>query len=343
MIDLRSDTVTKPTPAMRRAMADAEVGDDVYLEDPTVNRLQERAAEIMEKEDALYVPSGTMGNQLCVKIHTRPGTEVVLEERSHIFNYEMGASAVLAGVTFRTVRGAGGLLSWDTVSGAIHRQTPYFVTPTSLITLENSHNMAGGAVLPLAVAGEICAEARARGLPIHLDGARIFNAALALKTTVAEVARPFDSVMFCLSKGLGAPVGSLIVGKKDFIAEARNWRKLLGGGMRQAGVLAAAGLVALEESPKGLAEDHAKAKRLAEGLAELRGVKIDPEKVQTNIVIFDIGGTGLTSVQISAELKARGVLANGINEREMRMVTHYDVSREMIEQALKAVREILES
>lgn len=342
MIDLRSDTVTKPTAAMRRAMADAEVGDDVYLEDPTVNRLQERAAEIMEKEAALFVPSGTMGNQLCVKVHTRPGTEVVLEERSHIFNYEMGASAVLAGVTFRTVRGDGGLLSRDAISSAIHQQSPYFVTPTSLIALENSHNMAGGAVLPLAVAGEICAEARAQGLPIHLDGARIFNAALALKTTVAEVARPFDSVMFCLSKGLGAPVGSLIAGKKDFIAEARNWRKLMGGGMRQVGVLAAAGLVALEESPKGLAEDHAKARSLGEGLAELRGVKIDPEKVQTNIVIFDIGETGLTSAQFSAELKARGVLANGINAREMRMVTHYDVSREMIEQTLKSAREILE-
>jgi threonine aldolase len=342
MIDLRSDTVTKPTPAMRRAMADAEVGDDVYLEDPTVNRLQDRAAEIFEKEAALFVPSGTMGNQICVKLHTRPGTEVILEERSHIYNYEMGASPVLSGVTFRPVRGEDGLLNWGLVSTAIHHRTPYYVTATSLIALENSHNMAGGAVMPLKVAQDICDGAGAAGLPVHLDGARIFNSAIALGTTVAEIARPFDSVMFCLSKGLGAPVGSMVVGRKDFIAEARNWRKLLGGGMRQVGVLAAAGLVALEESPKALSEDQDKAKRLARGLAELRGVKIDPERVQTNIVIFDISGSGLTTAQFSAELKARGVLANGINAREMRMVTHYDVSREMIELTLKVAREILE-
>jgi threonine aldolase len=341
MIDLRSDTVTKPTPAMRRAMAEAEVGDDVYQEDPTVNRLQERAAEIFDKEAALYVPSGTMGNQICVKLHTSPGTEVVLEERSHIFNYEMGASAALSGVTFRPVRGEDGILDWSSISGAIHFRSPYFITPTSLIALENSHNMAGGAVMSLKTAKEICDGAHDAGLPVHLDGARIFNSALALKTTVAEVARPFDSVMFCLSKGLGAPVGSMIVGRKDFIDAARNWRKLLGGGMRQVGVLAAAGLIALEESPKALAEDHAKAKLLAEGLSELRGVKIDPERVQTNIVIFDISKTGSTASQISAELKTRGVLANGINAREMRMVTHYDVNREMIEQTLKAVREVV--
>jgi threonine aldolase len=342
IIDLRSDTVTKPTPAMRRAMAEAEVGDDVYLEDPTVNRLQEQAAEIFEKEAALFVPSGTMGNQICVKLHTRPGTEVVLEERSHIYNYEMGASSVLSGVTFRPIRGEDGLLNWGLVGSAIHLQTPYYVTVTSLIALENSHNMAGGAVMPLDAMKEICDGARGLGLPVHLDGARIFNSAIALRATVAEVARPFDSVMFCLSKGLGAPVGSLVVGKKEFIAEARNWRKLLGGGMRQAGVLAAAGLIALAESPKVLVEDHLKAKRLAEGLTELRGVKIDPERVQTNIVIFDISGSGLTTAQFSAELKARGVLANGVNAREMRMVTHYDVDREMIERSLKAVREVLE-
>jgi threonine aldolase len=342
IIDLRSDTVTKPTPAMRRAMAEAEVGDDVYQEDPTVNRLQDRAAEIFEKEAALFVPSGTMGNQICVKVHTRPGTEVILEERCHIYNYEMGASSVLSGVTFRPVRGEDGLLNWGLVSSAIHHQTPYYVTATSLIALENSHNMAGGAVMPLKVTQEICDGARAAGLPVHLDGARIFNSAIALRTTVAEIASLFDSVMFCLSKGLGAPVGSLIVGRKEFIAEARNWRKLLGGGMRQVGVLAAAGLIALEETPKALFEDHIKAKRLAEGLTELRGVKIDPERVQTNIVIFDISGSGLTTARFTAELKARGVLANGINAREMRMVTHYDVNPEMIERTLKAAREVLE-
>ena len=326
---------------MRRAMAEAEVGDDVYLEDPTVNRLQERAAEIVGKEAALFVPSGTMGNQICVRLHTRPGTEAVVEARSHIFNYEMGGAAVFSGVTLRTVEGRDGALSWDLISGAIRHNAAYYVTPTSLIALENSHNMAGGAVTPLDVSREICENAHAIGLPVHLDGARIFNAAIALDTTVAEIARPFDSVMFCLSKGLGAPVGSMIAGSKDFIKEAIVARKILGGGMRQAGVLAAAGLVALEESPKILIEDHANAKRLAEGLAELRGVNIDPERVRTNIVIFDIAATGMTTSQFSAELKSRGVLANGVNAREMRMVTHYDVSREQIGQVIQTVREIL--
>jgi len=342
LIDLRSDTVTKPTPAMRRAMAEAEVGDDVYLEDPTVNRLQERAAEILGKEAALFVPSGTMGNQICVRLHTRPGTEVVLEERSHIFNYEMGSSAVISGVTLRPVRGVEGMLNGDLIAPAIHHSAPYYVTPTSLVALENSHNMAGGAVMPLSTMNDICERAHSLGLPVHLDGARIFNAALSLGTTVAEIARPFDSVMFCLSKGLGAPVGSLIAGTKDFVKEAVSVRKMLGGGMRQVGVLAAAGLIALEESPKTLIEDHRNARRLAEGVAEMRGVAIDPERTQTNIVIFDISGTGLTTAQFAAELKARGVLANGINPRDMRMVTHYDVSRDDIEQTLQTVKEILE-
>jgi threonine aldolase len=341
IIDLRSDTVTKPTPTMRRAMAEAEVGDDVYLEDPSVNRLQERAAEILEKEAALFVPSGTMGNQICVRLGARPGTEIVVEARSHIFNYEMGAAAAFSGVTIRPVAGEDGLLTWDSISGAIHHDSPYHVTPTSLIALENSHNMAGGSVMPLGVSREICERAHAIGLHVHLDGARIFNAAIALNTTAAEIARPFDSVMFCLSKGLGAPVGSMIAGSKDFIRHAVSVRKMLGGGMRQAGVLAAAGLVALEDSLKVLIEDHAKARRLAEGLAELRGVKIDPERAQTNIVIFDIAATEITTARFSAELKSRGVLANGVNAREMRMVTHYDVSREQIERTLQIVREIL--
>src|SRR5918997_135596 len=242
MIDLRSDTVTKPTPSMRRAMAEAEVGDDVYGEDPTVNRLQERAAEIFEKEAALFVPTGTMANQIAVKLHTRPGSEVVIEERGHIFNFEMAAMSALA----------------------------------------------GGTVYTRARTEEVCERARAAGLPVHLDGARIFNAAAATGETVAALARAADSVMFCLSKGLGAPVGSMLLGTRAFIEEARAWRKLLGGGMRQAGVLAAAGLVALEETPPRLLEDHANAGRLALGLAELDGVRIDPETVQTNIVIFDV-------------------------------------------------------
>lgn len=341
MIDLRSDTVTKPTAAMRRAMAEAEVGDDVYSEDPTVNRLQERAAEILGKEAALFVPSGCMGNQICVKLHTRPGTEVVLEERCHIFNYELGSSAVLSGVTFRTVRGEDGVLNWETVRSAIHHAGPYYDSPTSLIALENSHNMAGGTLLPLANAQAICDGAHALDLPVHLDGARIFNAATAMNCSVADIARPFDSVMFCLSKGLGAPVGSMIVGTRDFIKEAFVWRKRLGGGMRQVGILAAAGLLALEESPKVLPADHANAKRLAEGLANLHGIKIDPEKVATNIVVFDITGTGKTPIQIAQALKENGVLASGINEREMRMVTHYDVNREDVEKALSIISSVI--
>ncbi len=341
MIDLRSDTVTKPTPAMRRAMADAEVGDDVYGEDPTVNRLQERAAEIFAKEAALFVPTGSMGNQLCVKLHTRPGTEVVLEERSHIYNYEMGGAAVFSGITVRSVRGENGMLTRDLVAGAIHSQAPYYVTPTSLVALENTHNMAGGSVLPLAVSDSICTYAHSLGLPVHLDGARIFNAAVALNTTVAEIARPFDSVMFCLSKGLGAPIGSMILGPREFITEARSWRKRLGGGMRQVGILAAAGMIALEESPHVLPTDHANAKHLAAGVAELRGVAIDPEAVQTNIVIFDVAGTGKTTAEISQALREHGVLANGINPREMRMVTHYNVSRAAIEETLQAMKQVI--
>ncbi|MFM8393468.1 MAG: threonine aldolase family protein [Acidobacteriota bacterium] len=340
-IDLRSDTVTRPTPAMRQAMAEAVVGDDVYLEDPTVNRLQERAAEVFGKEAALFVPTGTMGNQICVKLQSRPGTEVILEERSHIYNYEMGAAAVISGVTFRPVRGANGILSWSDVRGAIHHRAPYYVTPTSLITLENSHNMAGGAVMPVETIREICDGAHALGIPVHLDGARIFNAAVALGVTVAEIAAPLDTVMFCLSKGLGAPVGSMIVGRRELIREAISLRKLLGGGMRQVGVLAAAGLLALEESPAQLALDHQKARRLAEGLAALPGVAIEPERVVTNIVIFDISATGWTTAAFADALKARGVLANGISPREMRFVTHCDVSLGEIEQTLEMIEAIL--
>ena len=313
MIDLRSDTVTKPTPAMRRAMAEAEVGDDVYGEDPTVNRLQERAAEIFDKEAAIFVPTGSMGNQIAVKLHTRPGMEVVIEERGHIFNYEMAAMSAIAGTLARPVRSldGSGILNWDEIEAAIHHGGAYYVAPTGLIALENSHNLAGGAVLPRERTREICERAHALGLPVHLDGARIFNAAVALKETVADLARPVDSVMFCLSKGLGAPVGSMLLGKRTFIDEARRWRKMLGGGMRQAGVLAAAGLVALEETPERLHEDHENAQRLARGLAELPGIRIDPERVVTNIIIFDVSETGITADEICARLKERGVLASG--------------------------------
>jgi threonine aldolase len=342
MIDLRSDTVTRPTPSMRRAMAEAEVGDDVYGEDPTVNRLQERAAEIFEKEAAIFVPTGSMGNQIAVKLHTRPGEEVVIEERGHIYNFEMAAMSAISGTLARPVKSTdgSGLLTWEEIEGALHSGGAYYVAPTGLIALENSHNLAGGSVMPPERTEEICARAHAVNLPVHLDGARIFNASAALSKPVSALARPVDSVMFCLSKALGAPVGSMLLGTRAFIEEARRWRKLLGGGMRQAGVLAAAGLVALEETPARLHEDHANARRLAEGLAEMPGVSIDPERVVTNIVLFDVSRTGLTADEICARLQTRNVLASGFGS-SIRMVTHYDVTSEDIETALKELRAIL--
>lgn len=344
MIDLRSDTVTKPTQAMRRAMMDAEVGDDVYAEDPTVNRLQERAAEIFEKEAALFVPTGSMGNQIAVKLHTRPGMEVIIEERGHIYNFEMAAMAAISGTLARPVKShdGSGILSWDDIEGALHTGGAYYVAPTGLIALENSHNLAGGTLLTAERTEEICQRAHSLNLPVHLDGARIFNAGCALGKPVSALARPVDSVMFCLSKALGAPVGSMLLGTRAFIEEARRWRKLLGGGMRQAGVLAAAGLVALEETPERLHEDHANARRLALGLAELPGIAIDPERVVTNIVIFDVSQTGLTADEICVRLQARNVLASGFGS-SIRMVTHYDVSGADIETALLAIRKSLES
>lgn len=327
---------------MRRAMAEAEVGDDVYGEDPTVNRLQERAAEIFEKEAAIFVPTGSMGNQTAVKLHTRSGQEVVIEERGHIFNFEMATMSAFSGVLARPVKSndGSGILTWDEIAGALHSNSAYYVAPTGLVALENSHNLAGGSVLTRERTEDICARAHAINLPVHLDGARIFNAAAALGETVADLARPADSVMFCLSKGLGAPVGSMLLGEKAFIDEARVVRKMLGGGMRQAGVLAAAGLIALEESPKLLLEDHANAKLLAEGVAGISGVKIDPEKVVTNIVIFDVTETGQTADEICAQLRALGVLSAGFGS-SIRMVTHYDVSRADIETALAALTRVI--
>ena len=327
---------------MRRAMMDAEVGDDVYGEDPTVNRLQERAAEMFEKEAALFVPTGSMGNQIAVKLHTRPGAEVVIEERGHIFNYEMAAMAAVSGTLARPVhsRDGTGILNWEEIEPVLRVGGPYYVAPTGLITLENSHNFAGGRVYTSARTREICDRAHAAGLPVHLDGARIFNASAALNESVAELARPADSVMFCLSKGLGAPVGSLLLSTRAFIQEARSWRKVMGGGMRQAGVLAAAALVALEESPPRLLEDHANARRLAEGVAEIDGVRIDPESVVTNIVLFDITGTGKTSAEICARLRERNVLAIAFGP-EVRMVTHYDVSRADIETTLEEIKQVV--
>jgi threonine aldolase len=340
MIDLRSDTVTRPTPEMRRAMMEAEVGDDVYGEDPTINRLERRAAEIAGKEAALFVPSGTMGNTIAVKLHTEPGQEVICDSRAHVLDYELAMTAWFSGCVIRAIPTEDGILSWDDVRPRIRPLGPHWA-PTGLIEIENTHNMAGGTVYPLETIREICGGAHERGLKVHMDGARVFNAAAALGVPVAEIVAPADTVMFCLSKALGAPVGSMLAGPANLIDKGRLLRKRLGGGMRQAGVLAAAGLIALEESPKRLPEDHANARFLAEGLARIPGIQADPLKTVTNIVILDVGGTGLASADISARLKREGVLINGVNERLMRAVTHYDVSRAECAQALETLSAVV--
>lgn len=343
MIDLRSDTVTKPSDKMRAAMAAAEVGDDVFREDPTVNRLQERAAEVFEKEAALFVPTGSMGNEVAVKLHTKAGQEIVIEERGHVLNYELGAAALISGVTIRPVRSGDGSghLTWKEIEPALHINQPYYVAPTALICLENTHNFAGGSVMTAEQCADVCEKAHAVTLPVHMDGSRIFNAAVASKTSVAELTRQCDSVMFTLSKGLGAPAGSMLLGPSDFIEEARVWRKRLGGGMRQIGILAAAGLIALEDGPKRLHEDHENSKALANGVAEISGISIDPASVQTNIVIFDVSGTGKTSGEICARLKDAGVLAIGISDAQIRMVTHCDATSTNISRTIETLRTIL--
>ncbi|HKW97850.1 MAG TPA: GntG family PLP-dependent aldolase [Bryobacteraceae bacterium] len=338
-IDLRSDTVTKPTAAMRRAMAEAEVGDDVYGEDPTVNRLEARAAEITGKEAALFVPTGTMGNTIGIKLHTEHGQEVICEARSHVLNYELSMMAWFSGCVARPIFAEGGILRWDAIRREIRPLGPHWA-PTGVVEIENTHNMAGGTVYPLDVVREIADGAHELGLKVHMDGARVFNAAEALGVPVREIVAPADTVMFCLSKALGAPVGSMLAGTRAAIDKGRLYRKRLGGGMRQAGVLAAAGLIALEEHPKLLARDHANAQFLAEALAAIPGIKIDPRRLETNILIFDVTGSGLTTAEFSKQLRARGVLINGINPREMRIVTHYDVDRAGCEQALEAIEQV---
>lgn len=340
IVDLRSDTVTRPSAAMRRAMAEAEVGDDVYGEDPTVNRLQERAAEIFGREAALFVPSGSMGNLIAIKVWTQPSNEVICEQRGHINQYELASMCAIAGCMPRTTPAPDGILTWDLIEPLIRPKT-YYYSQTRLVSLENTHNMHGGTVYPPAVTEDVCQRAHAAGLRVHLDGARIFNAAVALGKTVADITRNCDSVMFCLSKGLGAPVGSMLVGSSEFIQKAHIARKLLGGGMRQVGVLAAAGLIALEESPKNLHRDHENAKFLADGLAKMKGISLDPANVMTNIVIFDVRATGRTAAEICSELGKRKILSGPTDKYSIRMVTHCDVNRAGIENALAAIAEVL--
>ena len=339
-IDLRSDTVTKPSAEMRRAMAEAEVGDDVFIEDPTINKLQERAAEIFGREAGLFVPSGSMGNLTCILAQARQGQEVICEESGHVYNYEMASMSAIAGVLPRLVVGEDGVLSWQSISKAI-RPKIYYRPQTALIALENTHNMAGGTVYPTEVAEEICDRAREAGIRVHLDGARIFNAATYLGEKVADMTKKFDSIQFCLSKGLGAPVGSMIVGTREFIERCRSIRKMLGGGMRQAGVLAAAGLIALEKGPKRLQIDHDNAKLLATRLAAVPGVTLNPAQVQTNIVIFNLKTSGWSSSDFLQTLAKRDVLGIPVDNERVRMVTHLDVDRNDVEKASAVVQEVL--
>jgi len=342
MFDLRSDTITQPTEAMRKAMANAEVGDDVFSEDPTVNRLQELAAEMAGKEAALFVPSGTMGNLTAILTHTHGARcgEVICEESSHVRLNEAGGMAALGGLMCCPVRGNRGAM--DPADIRAHIRTPDLHHPsTALICVENTHNYAGGAVLPLENMAAVRALADEFGLPVHLDGARAFNAAAALNVKVSEIAQYADSANLCLSKGLCAPVGSVLAGSKAFIERAKKYRKLLGGGMRQCGVLAAAGIIALTEMTKRLYEDNENAHALAVGLAGIRGISLDPRFVQTNIVIFDVQKTGMTAAQFIEKLKGYGVLASSTGPYAVRFVTHRHIATGDIPQILHAVHKMV--
>jgi threonine aldolase len=343
-IDLRSDTVTKPTPAMREAMYQAEVGDDVYGEDPTVNRLEEMAAERLGKEAALFVASGTMGNLVALLTHCGRGDEAIIGHRSHTFLFEQGGMAALGGITPRTVPNQpGGTLRLEDIEGAIRGDNPHFPR-TRLICLESTHNMCNGTPLTLDYTAQVAQLARDHGLGLHLDGARVFNAAVALDTEVKNVVGEVDSVMFCLSKGLCAPVGSMLCGDAAFIAEARRARKVVGGGMRQAGVLAAAGIVALEQMTERLAEDHARARRLADGLAEIPGIGVAPvvDDRRTNILYFHLmEDVAKSETAFQEALAERGILIMSRGNRQFRAVTHYWISDEDIGKTLEAMQQVV--
>lgn len=339
LIDLRSDTVTRPTPAMRRAMAEAEVGDDIFGEDPTVNRLQDMVAEILGTEAALFVASGTMGNQICIRCHTQPGDELICEAGAHFLHYESGAMAALSGVQARTIVGTRGVITAQQIEEAIRGETYYF--PRSrLVTIENTHNLAGGTIFPLDEMARIRQLANGRGLAMHLDGARLWNASAASGIAVRDYVQHFDSVSVCFSKGLGASIGSAIAGTKVFMAQARRARKMFGGGMRQAGIIAAAAIHGLEHHRERLVEDHANARWLAEALHGCGGITIDLDTVQTNIVIMNIAQTKLSLPAATEALKKEGVLVSPFGATTLRAVTHLDVSRAEVERAVAAFAKI---
>ena len=339
-IDLRSDTVTLPTPEMRKAMFEAEVGDDVYKEDPTVNKLEEFASEVFDKEASLFFPTGTMANQAAVMAHTGRGDEIIVEEFSHIYLYEVGGLSAISGIHPRSIASSKGTLSPEAVEKVIRPENIHFPR-TALICLENTHNMHGGTTITKENIDEIARLANNYNIPIHLDGARIFNAAVALNTCVKELTSNCDSVMFCLSKGLAAPAGSLLVGTKEFISKARKCRKLLGGGMRQAGIIAAAGIVSLNQMTERLYEDHANASFLAEGLAQIKDIELDVKNVQSNIIRFKIKDTPVSDIELKHQLEKEGVKIQHNGKNQFRAVTHKDISREDIEKVLDLFNKIM--
>lgn len=341
MIDLRSDTVTKPTDEMRKAMARAEVGDDVYGEDPTVNRLQDMTATMLGKRFALFVPSGTMANQLAIRVQTQPGQEVIVESKSHIIRYEQGAAGALAGVQLHWVTGERGIITAEQVEAAIRPNDPHSIT-TALICLENTHNAGGGTIYPLSTIERIRAVAVKHGIPMHLDGARLFNAVAATTLPPTAYAQHFETVSLCLSKGLGAPVGSLLLSNDQRLIErARRFRRMYGGAMRQAGILAAAGIYALERHLARLKTDHDHAKKLARLLQQIPSIQIAPQHVETNIVIFDITDQQRTPLQLIAALKEQGVLINSVGGTSYRAVTHLNIAEHDIDDAVAAFTRVL--
>lgn len=339
MIDLRSDTVTKPSPEMRKVMAEAEVGDDVFGEDPTVRLLEETVAEILDKEAALFVPSGTMGNQICIHVHTQPGDEMICDDQCHIFHYEAAAASMFSGVQLKTLTGTDGLLSAEQIEAAINDDDIHHA-PTRLIALENTHNRGGGVVYPIETIAAIASVARKFNIAMHLDGARLFNASVYSGVDPRRYAALFDSVMVCLSKGLGAPVGSVIAGSPSFISKARRARKAFGGGMRQAGIIAAGGLYALEHHRHRLIEDHQRAKQLALAIGELKPFTLNLDKVQTNIVIFSITDEKLNAEDVVHTLQANRILSLAFDKKRVRLVTHLDLTDDDIHQTIAVFRKL---
>lgn len=340
LIDLSSDTATRPSPEMRAFMMQAPVGDEQKQEDPTVNALQERVTALLGKEAALFVPSATMANEIAVKVHTRPGDEVILDRTAHLVHAEAGGPAALSGVMLYTVQGRRGIFTGQQVEEGIRRDDPH-QPRTRLVCVEQTSNLGGGTVWPLEALREVAEVARRHHLRTHMDGARLMNAVVASGVPAHEQTRGYDSVTFCLTKGLGCPVGALVAGDREFIREARRYKQLFGGAMRQAGIIAAAGLYALDHNVERLAEDHANAQLLARGLAGIPGIRLDVERVETNMVFFDVAGTGLTAQEVVDRLLARGVRMGAVGRTLIRAVTHLDVSRDDVERAVAVAQEVL--